>query len=73
MLATANTATNPILGTSTNGSVATLEDVVEFYSEGGTPNPSLDSEIRPRKFTAEEKRALAAFLQSLTGHVSAGM
>src|SRR5205807_1889239 len=34
-----------------------FEDVIDFYFEGGRPNPSLDSEIRPRNFTAEEKRA----------------
>ncbi|MBI4472552.1 MAG: cytochrome-c peroxidase [Acidobacteria bacterium] len=56
-----------------DGSLATLEDVIEFYSEGGRPNPSLDSEIRPRNFSAEEKRALAAFLRSLTGRVREGL
>jgi cytochrome c peroxidase len=50
-----------------DGSMATLEDVIDFYSEGGRPNPSLDPEIRPRTFTPEEKRALIAFLQSLNG------
>jgi cytochrome c peroxidase len=39
-----------------DGSVATLDGVVEFYSEGGRPNPSLDPEIRPRRFNMEEKR-----------------
>lgn len=55
-----------------DGSLATLEDVVEFYSEGGRPNPNLDPEIRPRRFSAEEKRALAAFLQTLSGRVREG-
>lgn len=55
-----------------DGSFQTLEDVVEFYSEGGRPNPFLDPEIRPRHFTAEEKRALAAFLRSLAGRISEG-
>jgi len=32
----------------------------------------LDPEIRPRGFTAEEKRALAAFLRALTGGVLEG-
>jgi cytochrome c peroxidase len=53
-----------------DGSLATLEEVIDFYSDGGRSNPALDSEIRPRNFTSEEKRALAAFLRSLTGHVS---
>ena len=55
-----------------DGSLMTLEDVIEFYSEGGRPNPNLDAEIRPRNFTAEEKRALLAFLQTLTGRVREG-
>ena len=56
-----------------NGSLPTLEDVVEFYSQGGRQNPDLDVEIRPRNFTAEEKHALVAFLRSLTGHVRDGV
>jgi cytochrome c peroxidase len=55
-----------------DGSLTTLEDVAEFYSEGGRPNPGLDSEIRPRHFTAEEKRALIAFLKTLNGHILEG-
>jgi cytochrome c peroxidase len=55
-----------------DGSLMTLEDVIEFYSGGGRPNPNLDAEIRPRNFTAEEKRALLAFLQTLTGRVREG-
>ena len=56
-----------------DGGLATLEDVVEFYSEGGHPNPNLDPEIRPRHFTAEEKRVLAAFLQTLSGGAREGV
>jgi cytochrome c peroxidase len=55
-----------------DGSLATLDDVVEFYSEGGHPNPNLDPEIRPRRFSADEKRALVAFLQTLSGQVREG-
>jgi len=50
-----------------DGSLATLEDVVEFYDRGGRPNPNIDSEIRPLRLTAEEKKALRAFLGSLSG------
>jgi cytochrome c peroxidase len=55
-----------------DGSLATLEDVVEFYSEGGRPNPNLDPQIRPRRFSVEEKRALIAFLKTLSGRVVEG-
>jgi cytochrome c peroxidase len=56
-----------------DGSIASLEDVIDFYSEGGRANPFLDSEIRPRNFTASEKRALVAFLRSLSGKVVEGL
>jgi cytochrome c peroxidase len=55
-----------------DGSLATLEDVVAFYSDGGRSNPNIDAEIRPRNFTAEEKLALVAFLRALTGRVREG-
>lgn len=56
-----------------DGSLATLEDVINFYSDGGRPNPYLDPDIRPRNFTADEQRALAAFLRALTGRVREGL
>lgn len=52
-----------------DGSFATLEQVVEYYSTGIRANPFLDREIRPRHFTAEEKLALVAFLRALSGKV----
>lgn len=50
-----------------DGSMATLEDVIRFYDEGGKPNPQLDGEIRPLHLTEAEKAALRAFLASLDG------
>ena len=38
-----------------DGSLTALEDVVDFYSDGGRENPHLDEEIRKVKFTAGEK------------------
>jgi len=55
-----------------DGSMATLEDVVDFYSDGGRDNPHIDAEIRARNFTSEEKKALVAFLRALTGQVLEG-
>ena len=55
-----------------DGSLATLDDVIEFYSRGGRLNPNLDTEIRAANFTVGEKRALLAFLQSLTGRIQQG-
>ena len=57
-----------------DGSLATLENVIEFYNRGGNPNPYLDPELHPPKLTLEEKRALVAFLRALNGTVhSAGL
>ncbi len=50
-----------------DGSLATLEDVVDYYDRGGNVNPLLDPEIRPLRLSADEKRALIAFLASLSG------
>jgi cytochrome c peroxidase len=55
-----------------DGSLASLEEVVTFYSDGGRPNPNLDVEIRPLRFTDEEKRALAEFLKALSGGILEG-
>jgi cytochrome c peroxidase len=52
-----------------DGSLATLEDVVAFYDEGGRGNPNLDVDVRPLGLTAEEKRVLVAFLGSLSGEI----
>lgn len=53
-----------------DGSVATLEEVVEFYSDGGNPNPYQDPDIRPLHLSAGERSALLAFLRSLSGKVT---
>jgi cytochrome c peroxidase len=50
-----------------DGSIATLEEVIEFYDRGGTPNPRQDFRIRPLGLTDDEKSDLLAFLRSLTG------
>ena len=55
-----------------DGSIATLEDVVDFYTDGGRQNPFVDREVRPLGLTEDEKAALVAFLRSLTGVVSEG-
>ena len=55
-----------------DGSLATLEDVIEYYDRGGNRNPSLDPEIRPLRLSATEKQSLIAFLHSLNGTTSEG-
>jgi len=49
-----------------DGSKRSLEDVIDYYDGGARRNPGLDSLIRPLRLTGDEKRALLAFLQSLT-------
>ncbi len=52
-----------------DGSMPTVEAVIDFYDRGGNPNPYLDSEVRPLRLTAHEKEALASFLQALSGRI----
>ena len=49
-----------------DGSLATLEDVVEHYARGGQGHPNTDATIHPLELSAEEKADLVAFLRSLT-------
>jgi cytochrome c peroxidase len=53
-----------------DGSLASLEAVVDFYDRGGKPNPHLDPLIQPVRLTLQEKKALIEFLRSLSGTVS---
>ena len=50
-----------------DGSVETLEEVIELYDRGGEPNPWLDKLMKPLNLTDGEKADLLAFLQSLEG------
>jgi cytochrome c peroxidase len=51
-----------------DGSLKTLEEVVEHYDKGGNPNPYLDKDLRQKlNLTAQEKADVVAFLKALTG------
>jgi cytochrome c peroxidase len=50
-----------------DGSIATLSEVIDFYDRGGRANPFLDPEVRQLGLTGAEKRALEAFLRTLSG------
>jgi len=51
-----------------DGSIATLEEVLELYNRGGEPGaPNLSPKIRKLGLTKEEVRAVVAFLEALTG------
>ncbi len=49
-----------------DGSLKSLEDVVEFYNKGGIANRNQTSGIKPLYLTAEEKKSLVAFLKALS-------
>lgn len=48
-----------------SGAIATLEDVVNFYNDGGGSSPNKDSRLRPLGLTTQEISDLVAFLESL--------
>ena len=50
-----------------DGSLPTLESVIQFYETAGKQGPSRSPLIQPLKITAEERADLLAFLQTLTG------
>ena len=49
-----------------DGSVQTLEEVVEYYDKGGDKNRFIDAAIFPLHLTEQEKADLVAFMKSLT-------
>ena len=51
-----------------DGSLGTLEAVIEFYDRGGIDNPSKSALLTPLGLTSDERAALAAFLRALTGN-----
>jgi len=55
-----------------DGSLQTLEEVVDFYDRGGRPNPAIDPELHPLDLSVDEKQALVAFLKSLSGTIREG-
>jgi len=49
-----------------DGSFKTLEEVIEYYDNGGDKNYFIDSKIFPLHLTKQEKADLLAFMKSLT-------
>jgi len=50
-----------------DGSIQTLEEVVDFYNKGGIKNRNLDPNIKELKLTDQEKKDLVAFMKALSG------
>jgi cytochrome c peroxidase len=53
-----------------DGSIATLEEVIEHYDQGGVVRPSRSDLIKPLGLTSQEKSELVAFLKTLTSHLN---
>ncbi len=49
-----------------DGSIKTLEEVIEHYDQGGNKSPYVDAKIFPLHLTEQEKADLVAFMKSLT-------
>ena len=49
-----------------DGSLTTLEEVVNHYIAGGTQHPNQDPRIQPREVTAQDRADLVAFLNALS-------
>lgn len=49
-----------------DGSIATLEGVVAYYNEGGTPHELQAPQLHPLGLSKDEQAELAAFLRALT-------
>ena len=52
-----------------DGSVATLEEVIDLYDRGGGDVPNKSKLVYPLNLTAAEKTDLVAFLKALNGNV----
>ncbi len=50
-----------------DGSLKTLEEVVEHYNKGGIKNPWLNQQMKPLNLTDQDKKDLVSFLKALSG------
>jgi cytochrome c peroxidase len=50
-----------------DGSLKTLDEVVQLYDKGGIPNKNLDERIKPLKLTDQDRKDLVDFLRALSG------
>jgi cytochrome c peroxidase len=53
-----------------DGSMATLEAVIEHYNVGGVDRPSRSNVIKPLQLTDQDKSDLVSFLQTLSSELS---
>jgi len=50
-----------------DGSLKSLQEVIEHYDKGGIKNPQLDQRLKPLKLSKQDKTDLIAFLKALSG------
>lgn len=50
-----------------DGSITSLEGIVDFYNKGGDENPLKDPLLKPLGLSKSEQKDLVAFLKTLTG------
>jgi cytochrome c peroxidase len=50
-----------------DGSINTLDEVVEWYAKGGHPNPHLSDKIKKLDLTEQDKKDLVEFMNACTG------
>ncbi len=53
-----------------DGSLKTLEEVVEWYDKGGHPNPYLSDKMKKLNLTAQEKEDLVSYMKALQGDLT---
>jgi cytochrome c peroxidase len=52
-----------------DGSLKTLEEVVEWYAKGGHPNPHLSKDIKKLDLTEQDKKDLVEFMKACTSEL----
>lgn len=52
-----------------DGSIPTLEAVVDHYAKGGVDRPSRSDVMKPLQLSTQEKAELVAFMKTLTSDV----
>ncbi|MFL6814404.1 MAG: cytochrome-c peroxidase, partial [Bradyrhizobium sp.] len=53
-----------------DGSIGTLEQVIEHYDRGGIDRPSRSDLMKPLGLTPQEKSDLVAFMKTLTSNLN---
>lgn len=52
-----------------DGSLATLEDVIDWYAQGGRSNPNISENFRRIELSEQDKKDLVEFIKACTGEL----